>query len=175
MEEFILIRPTEEYASQIAEYRKEFLEADNSMDGCGPLRRFEDPLEYIKTCKEYEDPKTVPSHLVPATQWFFVRKSDGKLVGMLQVRHCFNEYLEKYAGHIGYSVRPCERRKGYAKKMLKMALPFCREIGLEKVLISCIDGNVGSEKTILANGGVYESTVLEPNTNRYLKRFWISL
>ena len=175
MEEFILIRPTEEYASQIAEYRKEFLEADNSMDGCGPLRRFEDPLEYIKTCKEYEDPETVPSHLVPATQWLFVRKSDGKLVGMLQVRHCFNEYLEKYAGHIGYSVRPCERRKGYAKKMLKMALPFCREIGLEKVLISCIDGNVGSEKTILANGGVYESTVLEPNTNRYLKRFWISL
>ena len=175
MEEFILIRPTEEYASQIAEYRREFLDADNSMDGCGPLRRFEDPLEYIKTCKEYEDPETVPSHLVPATQWLFVRKSDGKLVGMLQVRHCFNEYLEKYAGHIGYSVRPCERRKGYAKKMLKMALPFCREIGLEKVLISCIDGNVGSEKTILANGGVYESTVLEPNTNRYLKRFWISL
>ena len=175
MEEFILIRPTEEYSSQIVEYRKEFLEADNSMDGCGPLRRFEDPLEYIKTCKEYEDPETVPPHLVPATQWFFVRKSDGKLVGMLQVRHCFNEYLEKYAGHIGYSVRPCERRKGYAKKMLKMALPFCREIGLEKVLISCIDDNVGSEKTILANGGVYESTVLEPNTNRYLKRFWISL
>ena len=175
MEEFILIRPTGEYASQIAEYRHEFLDAGDSMDGCGPLRRIVDPEEYIKTCAEYEDKQTVPSHLVPATQLFLIRKSDNKLVGMLQVRHCFNDYLEKYAGHIGYSVRPSERRKGYAKEMLKMALSFCREIGLDKVLITCIDGNVGSEKTILNNGGIYESTVHEPNDNVDLKRFWITL
>ena len=175
MEDFILMRPTSEYASQIAEYRQEFLDAGDSMDGCGPLRRIEDPEEYIKICKDYEDPDRVPSHLVLATQFFFIRKCDNKLVGMLQVRHYFNEYLEKYAGHIGYSVRPSERRKGYAKEMLKAALPFCREIGLTKVLISCIDGNVGSEKTILANGGVYESTVHEPNEDRDLKRFWIEL
>ena len=175
MEDFILMRPTSEYASQIAEYRQEFLDAGDSMDGCGPLRRIEDPEEYIKICKDYEDPDRVPSHLVLATQFFFIRKCDNKLVGMLQVRHYFNEYLEKYAGHIGYSVRPSERRKGYAKEMLRAVLPFCREIGLAKVLISCIDGNVGSEKTILANGGVYESTVHEPNEDRDLKRFWIEL
>ena len=175
MEELILIRPTGEYASQIVEYRHEFLDAGDSMDGCGPLRRIEDSEEYIKTCAEYENKQTVPSHLVPATQLFLIRKSDNRLVGMLQVRHCFNDYLEKYAGHIGYSVRPSERRKGYAKEMLKMALPFCRELGLDKVLITCIDGNVGSEKTILANGGVYESTVYEPNEKEYLKRFWITI
>jgi predicted acetyltransferase len=169
------MRPTSEYASQIAEYRQEFLDAGDSMDGCGPLRRIEDPEEYIKICNDYEDPYKVPSHLVLATQFFFIRKCDNKLVGMLQVRHYFNEYLEKYAGHIGYSVRPSARRKGYAKEMLKAALPFCREIGLTKVLISCIDGNIGSEKTILANGGVYESTVHEPNEDRDLKRFWIEL
>ena len=66
MEEFILIRPTSEYASQIVEYRQEFLDAGDSMDGTGPLRRFENPEEYIKTCAEYEDPQTVPSHLVMA-------------------------------------------------------------------------------------------------------------
>ena len=175
MEEFILIRPTSEYASQIAEYRQEFLDEGGSMDGCGPLRRIDDPHEYLKLCKDYESEEDVPAHLVPATQFIFVRKSDNRLLGMLQVRHKFNDYLEKYAGHIGYSVRPSERRKGYAKEMLKMALPFCREIGLDKVLISCIDGNIGSEKTILANGGVYESTVHEPNHNVDLKRFWITL
>ena len=175
MEEFILIRPTSEYASQIAEYRQEFLDEGGSMDGCGPLRRIEDPHEYLKLCKDYESEEDVPAHLVQATQFIFVRKSDNRLVGMLQARHKFNDYLEKYAGHIGYSVRPSERRKGYAKEMLKMALPFCREIGLDKVLISCIDGNIGSEKTILANGGVYESTVHEPNDNVDLKRFWITL
>lgn len=172
---FRLIRPTVEYASQIAEYRQEFLDSGSSMDGCGPLRRFENPEEYIQLCADYENPETVPSHLVPATQFLFVRKSDNKLVGMLQVRHRFNDYLEKYAGHIGYSVRPSERRKGYAKEMLRMALSFCREIGMDKVLIACIDGNTGSEKTILANGGVYESTVHEPDRNWKLKRFWITL
>ena len=175
MEELILIKPTAEYGAQIMEYRQEFLDAGDSMDGCGPLRRFDSASDYLKVCKDYENPETVPDHLVPATQFICVRKSDNKLVGMIQVRHRFNEYLEKYAGHIGYSVRPSERRKGYAKEMLRMALPFCREIGIDKVMITCIDGNIGSEKTILANGGVYESTVLEPNSNRFLKRFWITL
>ncbi len=175
MEEFILTRPTSEYASQIVEYRQEFLDAGDSMDGCGPLRRFENPEEYIQVCRDYEDPEKVPSHLVPATQFFFIRKSDNRLVGMIQVRQRFNDFLEKYAGHIGYSVRPSERRKGYAKMMLKMTLPFCRAIGIDNVLIACIDGNIGSEKTILANGGVYESTVHEPKSGRDLKRFWITL
>lgn len=175
MVEFILIRPTSEYASQIIEYRQEFLDAGDSMDGTGSLRRIENPEEYIKLSEDYEDPQKVPSHSVSATQFFFIRKCDNRLVGMIQVRHRFNDYLEKYAGHIGYSVRPSERRKGYAREMLKMALPFCREIGLDKVLITCIDGNIGSERTILANGGVYESTVHEPNANVVLKRFWITL
>ncbi|MBR2349946.1 MAG: GNAT family N-acetyltransferase, partial [Clostridia bacterium] len=126
-------------------------------------------------CAEYEDPQAVPSHLVPATQFIFVRKSDNRLVGMLQVRHRFNDFLEKYGGHIGYSVRPSERRRGYAKEMLRMALPYCQEIGLDKVLIICIDGNIGSEKTILANGGVYESTVHKVTDDVNLKRFWIAL
>jgi len=97
------------------------------------------------------------------------------VLGFLQVRHEFNDYLSQFGGHIGYSVRPTERRKGYAKEMLKMALPYCQEIGLDRVLITCIDGNIGSEKTILANGGVYESTVYEPNEKEYLKRFWITI
>jgi predicted acetyltransferase len=104
-----------------------------------------------------------------------IRNNDKRLVGMIQIRHYFNDYLEKYGGNIGYSIRPSERRKGYAKEMLKTAFPFCRELGLKRVLITCIDGNIGSEKTILANGGVYEYTIHEPNENEDLKRFWIEL
>lgn len=175
MEELVLIKPSAEYADQIKGYRQEFLDADDSMDGTGSLRRFEDPIDFIQKCKDYESLETLPADRVLATQFMLVRKSDGKVLGMIQVRHYFNDFLEKYAGHIGYSVRPSERRKGYAKEMLKMTLPFCREIGIDKVLITCIDGNIGSEKTILANGGVYESTVHEPNENENLKRFWITL
>lgn len=175
MEDLFLIKPSAEYANQIAEYRQEFLCAGDSMDGTGSLRRMDNPLDFVQKCKDYESPETLPDGKVLATQFMLVRKSDNRLVGMIQVRHYFNDFLEKYAGHIGYSVRPSERRKGYAKEMLRMALPYCREIGLDRVLITCIDGNIGSEKTILANGGVYESTVYEPNGQRYLKRFWITL
>ena len=118
---------------------------------------------------------TFPSGRVVATQFLAVRQSDGRLVGMIQVRHYFNEYLKKYAGHIGYSVRPCERRRGYAKEMLRLALPFCKGIGLDRVLISCEVNNEGSRRTILANGGVYESTVHEPEEDIDLERYWIAL
>ena len=175
MENLFFIKPTAEYAQQIMDCKQEYLAADSSMDGCGPLRRTDDPMEYIQKCALEEHPETCPADLVPATQLVLVRQADRKVLGFLQIRHEFNDYLATFGGHIGYSVRPCERRKGYAKEMLRMALPYCREIGLDKVLITCKDGNVGSEKTILANGGVYESTVHEPKENVDLKRFWITL
>ena len=173
--EFFLVEPCEEYAEQIAEYKQAFLDADSSMDGCGPLRRCEDPLTYISECRKYTSPETLPEGLVLATQFFYIRKSDNRLVGMIQVRHYFNDWLSKFGGHIGYSIKPCERRKGYATSMLRAILPYCKDLGLDKILITCIDGNIGSEKTILNNGGVYESTVYEQDSKRNLKRFLIQL
>ena len=173
--DFFLIEPCEEYAEQIAEYKQDFLDADSSMDGCGPLRRCEDSITYIAACRKYTTPETLPEGLVLATQFLYIRKADNQLVGMLQVRHYFNDYLSRFGGHIGYSIKPDERRKGYATSMLKAVLPYCKRIGLDKILITCIDVNIGSEKAILNNGGVYESTVCEPDMNRNLKRFWIHL
>lgn len=173
--DFFLTEPSEIYAEQIREYRQEFLDADSSMDGCGPLRKCKDPIAYISECGKYTSPETLPKGFVIATQFFYVRKADHCLVGMIQVRHYFNDWLSEYGGHIGYSVRPSERRKGCAASMLLAVLPYCKEIGLDKILITCIDGNIGSEKTILNNGGVYESTVYESGKNRWLKRFWITI
>lgn len=175
MEAIKLVIPTEEHLDQVWAYRQECQDADSSMDGCGPLRRMETPAEWLELVRSYTDPATVPEGKVQASQFLAVRGSDRKVVGMIQVRHYFNEYLEKYAGHIGYSVRPSERRKGYAKEQLRLVLPFCKEIGLDRVLISCEPDNPGSRRTILANGGVYESTVHEPDEDIDLERYWIAL
>lgn len=175
METIKLLLPTEDYLEQVWAYRQEFLDIQNSMDGCGPLKRSESPEEWLRLVRSDMEPDTVPEGRVQATLFLGVRKLDGKVVGMLQVRHYFNEYLEKYAGNIGYSVRPSERQKGYAKEMLRLALPFCREIGLARALITCKSSNEGSRRTILSQGGVYESTVHEPGEDIDLERYWIAL
>ena len=171
----ILTEPTTEYARQISEYRREFLEAGGSMDGTGSLRRTEDPAAWIQHCEDCKAPDRVPQGLVTATQYLYVREEDRKIVGMIQIRHYFNDYLEKFGGHIGYSVAPSERRKGYASRMLRDVLPECRKLGLDRVLVTCDHDNEGSRKTILNNGGVYDGTVFEPDEKVHLERYWIEV
>ena len=175
MDTIKLVLPAEGFLGQAWDYRRECKAADSDMDGCGPIDTSESARQWLADTRAYADPATVPEGKVQATQFLAVRASDGRLVGMLQVRHYFNEYLEKYAGHIGYSVRPSERRKGYAKEMLRLALPYCKSIGLDRVLIACEPGNPASRRTILANGGVYECTVHEPGEDIDLERYWIGL
>jgi predicted acetyltransferase/ADP-ribose pyrophosphatase YjhB (NUDIX family) len=170
-----LIPPSMEYDRQIQEFRRDFLEFGGSMDGCGSLRRFDNTQDWIDQVEALKRPETTPEGLVPMTQYIYVRETDNKIVGVIQIRHYFNEFLEKYAGHIGYSVCPSERRKGYATEMLRRVLPECRALGIKNVLVSCVKGNEGSRRTILNNGGVYESTVYLKERDEYLERYWIDL
>ena len=171
----ILIEPSAEYSRQIQAYRQAFMDSGDSMDGTGGLSRFEDPSDWIDFLAKHKNPETLPEGRVPATQLIYVREEDRKIVGMIDIRHYLSEYLEKFGGHIGYSVIPGERRRGYATQMLKAALPVCKELGIIRVLITCIKGNEGSKRTILNNGGVYESAVYEPDEKVELERYWITL
>ena len=83
----------------------------------------------------------------------YVLDDNKKLIGMLSIRHDLpDELVEKY-GHIGYGVRPSERRKGYATRILSYALKECKKLGLDKVILGCYKKNIGSAKTIIKNGG----------------------
>ena len=92
---------------------------------------------------------------------------------MIDIRHSLNEHLFNFGGHIGYSVRKSERRKGYATRMLALALEECRRLGILRVLVTCDSENIASERTILINGGVLENTV--PEDGRFTRRYWITL
>ena len=170
-----LIKPDATRIEDIAAYRREMLAAGSSMDGTGPLKRMDDIGAWLELTKAAEHRDTLPEGLVVAEQFLYVRQADDVIVGMIQFRHYFNDFLEKYGGHIGYSVRPGERRKGYAKRMLAECLKVCKAAGLDRVLITCIQGNEGSRRTILASGGVYEATVYCERDDAYLERYWVRL
>jgi len=170
-----LVFPGLTLADEIRAYRQAFLATGDSMDGTGGLRRHENPADWIEENARCEKRETVPAGWVPATQYVYLRESDQKIVGMIQIRHELNDYLARCGGHIGYSVHPDERRKGYASQMLCEALPHCRALGLERVLVTCNVNNEGSRRTIIKNGGVYENTVCEPGEDNGTERYWITL
>ena len=175
MEKLILRRPEEGDLAEVAAYRAAMLDAGSSMDGAGPLRHSTDPAQWLAEVRSYEAPETLPEDKVLSTQLVLVRMPEGRIVGMLNIRHYFNDYLALCGGNIGYSVRPDERRKGYAKRMLGEALTWCRALGLTRVLVTCLEENEASRRTILSQGGVYERTVTDPNDGERLQRYWITL
>ena len=169
------IEPTMNIADAIADYRQELLEADCTFDGTLSLKRMPDMQEYV----DYVIDRANPLHETPeqndlVTLLFCVRKSDSKILGSIQIRHEMDEFKRLYSGHIGYSVRPSERRKGYATRILKFAVDYCRTLGIKDINISCMTDNEASRRTILANGGKYRDTVhfhsdqLDIDLERYL-------
>ena len=172
-----LIFPTIEHKQAALDYRQEWLDREpgEGINGSWGLQR-QEYENYEKWLNDIELLKTGQSNnsniSVPATTYFAF--CDNIIVGNIQIRHYLNDYLLKTYGHIGYGVRPSERRKGYATEMLALALNKCRELGIEKVLVSCDKDNIGSAKTIMKNGGVPENEFTEADGN-IVQQYWIAL
>lgn len=172
---FALCKPTSEHLAQIKAYRQEFANCLDWLHGAQGLKRFEEPQDWIHYLALCENDNTVPEGEQRWSQFLYVRSSDKKIVGMIGVRHRPVGPLETWGGHVGFSVCPSERRKGYAAQMLHEVLPYCKSLGLDRVLLTAGDENIGSVKAIVANGGVLEGYVMSPKHHVMVGRYWITL
>ncbi len=115
----------------------------------------------------------LPAGWVPASSYWLVH--EGRVLGECGLRHALTDFLRDFGGHIGYGVRPCERRKGYATFMLRAMMARAREMGMERVLVTCAATNVASAGVIEKCGGILESETYSPNARRVTRRYWIDL
>ena len=173
-DELELVFPTKEYKKDVEEYLREFLDnGENEIAGDGGLDRIRDFDKWLEKVQNDLSIDTIDKDRIPATLYLTIRKSDKKIVGNLQIRHFLNKKLLNYGGHIGDSVRPSERRKGYATEQIRLALGKCKELGIDNVLMDCDKNNIGSAKAIQNNGGVLENEIYVEN--ELVQRYWISL
>ncbi len=173
--ELKLVFPTEEYKNQIEEYLEEhFKNGEFDLAGDGGLDRIKNVDKWLDKIKKDVSEETIEEGKTPSTLFLGVRKSDNKVIGMLQIRHKLNQKLLERYGHIGDGVRPTERKKGYATEMIRLALEECKKLKIDRVLMTCDKENIGSRKSIIANGGVLENEIEIENVE-ITQRYWISL
>ena len=154
MEKFYFEIPGISRKEDAIDYIREFLEYGSEINGAGGLHRFLDDYEGWLKKLDLDYIQVPNEERVPARTYFLVRESDSRIVGMINIRLALNERLSHYGGHIGYSIRPTERGKGYNNINLYLGLKVCRKYGIEQIFMDADLENPASWKTMEAFGGV---------------------
>lgn len=165
-----LTKPTRDFAKSWEEAIQEF-EADNQGGFWNVPEKPASIEEYIERTESHSQGKNIPESWVPSDTYWLI--DNHQFVGHVNVRHTLNARLKKRGGHIGYTIRPSARNKGYGNKILELALPKAKAVGLQKVLITCDDSNIASQKIIEKNNGQLQDTI-EFNGEK-IRRYWIHL
>ena len=165
-----LVKLSEEYKRHLNEMMEEWYATGENI------------IPYVIRKNDYKDfeyymdnleVKEGTENLVPDSTFFCLDEDRDIFVGAVNIRHYLNEALLKDGGHIGDGVRPSERRKGIATKMIGLALGECRKLGIDRVLMVCDKDNIGSAKSIINNGGVLENEITDGEVIE--QRYWIEL
>ncbi|MHB1454598.1 MAG: GNAT family N-acetyltransferase [Saccharofermentanales bacterium] len=167
------VLPDESYEKQYLEMMEEWTQFGGRLNPEALMSHGATYQDWLERTESNRYAENCPKDWVPQTVYFAVDESN-HLVGAAAIRDHLSEQLMINGGHVGYGVRPSQRRKGYAKEMLALAVRILKDRGIQDILVTCASDNAGSERTILANGGVLDNE--GPNRDGEMtKRFWIHL
>ena len=165
-----LIEPTLSLKDDFYSLAEEFL-AEGDQRYRGAIGDFE---RFIQLCSDEAVGRNLAPGRVPQSIFWLVRDGQ-RILTCSRLRHTLNTFLEQVGGHIGYDVRPSERRRGYGTQILRMTLDKARDLGLKQVLVTADSPNVASWRIIEKNGGVLHGEELSQHTGQLLRKYWIEL
>ena len=133
-----------------------------------------DIAAYVQRLQDFSQGVGLKKGVVPESTYWLV-KDGTTFIGFSRLRHRLVPALEHHGGHVGYAIRPSERRKGYGTRLLALTLDKARERGLDRVLVTCDTDHVASVRVIEKNGGVLENQVISTRSGKRISRYWIAL
>jgi predicted acetyltransferase len=152
---------------------KEFkAEGREVMDGIGSID-VENLKDSVKQAKNHAKGIGLPDGWVPASTYWLICQN--RIVGTCNLRHKLNDFLREFGGHVGFSVRPSERKKGFGTLMLGLLLEKAQELGILRVLVTCDDNNIASARVIEKNDGKFVGKVTKDDSEIPIRRYWIDL
>ncbi len=171
-----LVLPSIEYKKSFLEALEEWREVEQKMEIEESLVQTYDSsadfAEFVERLRGRAEGKSLPEGYVPNTYYWLVDKE--RFIGWLDIRHSLNDSLLKTGGHIGYTIRPRERKKGYGKEILRLGLEKAKELGITNALLTCNSDNHASINIIEKNGGVFENTATT-DQGVIKRRYWITI
>ena len=170
-----LVKASNEYQDLIVDMLKEWIDYNNNHPeaNTSPASIFKNDYHNFDHYINNLDLKNPRPGLVEDSTFFALDVERNKMVGAVNIRHELNDYLLNYGGHIGDGVRPSERKKGYATKIIGLALKECQNLNIDKVLLVCDKDNIGSAKSIKNNGAILENEIVKDG--KLIQRYWIEI
>ncbi|WP_127591374.1 GNAT family N-acetyltransferase [Paenibacillus lautus] len=171
MNDVRLVKPQQELKNEYLSFYQEWKESGEDMV---PWVISKDPSDFLGMLKELSNQEkgiSVKEGWVTDSTFWLV-DNHHRVLGAVNIRHQLTEHLYNAGGHIGYGIRPSARLRGYATKLLELSLIEAKKLGINDVLVVCDADNVGSERTIIRNGGKPDTDYIEEDGN-VVKRYWI--